>query len=181
MKDIPNESTNFTKRREKQVLDNLKVEIGLLQLRHENQEGRYQEIDEKMEAEISKLATGERRNILIKLWEEDCTRNELISQKRWEDKNVPWFVKYENTFRKEHENKNPYIKIGDENDGAKTYAEVVSNRTQRPPQPRPNNSEGCLNLRAENERKKHLDIVFIGHWNSLFFLYTFLVCVTFIF
>ena len=31
----------------KQVLDNLKAEIELLQPRHENQEGRYQEIDEK--------------------------------------------------------------------------------------------------------------------------------------
>ena len=112
-----------------------------------------------MKAEISKLATGERRNTLIKLWEEDCTRNELISQKRWEDKNVPWFVKYENTFSKNYENKNPYIKIGDENDGAKTYAEVVSNSTQRPPQPCPNNlerrQEPPTNLRVENERKKH--------------------------
>ena len=75
MKAIPNESTNLTKRREKQVLDNLKAEIELLQLRHENQEGRYQEIDEKKKAEISKLSTGERQNTLIKLWEEDCTRN----------------------------------------------------------------------------------------------------------
>ena len=83
MKAIPNESTNLTKRREKQVLDNLKVEIELLQLRHENQEGRYQGIDKKMKAEISKLATEERRNTLIRLWEEDCTRNELISQKLW--------------------------------------------------------------------------------------------------
>ena len=71
MKTIPNESTNLTKRREKQVIDNLKAEIELLQLRHENQEGKYQGIDEKMKAEISKLATGERRNTLIKLWEED--------------------------------------------------------------------------------------------------------------
>ena len=158
MKAIPNESTNLTKRREKQVLDNLKAEIELLQLRHENQEGKYQGIDEKMKAEISKLATGERRNTLIKLWEEDCKRNELISQKRWEDKNAPWFVKYENSFRKKHENKNPYIKIGDENDGAKTYAEVVANSTQRAPQQRPNNLEGRqeppTNLRAENVRNQ---------------------------
>ena len=46
-----------------------------------------------------------------------------------------------------HENhvgryQNPHITIGDENDGAKTYTEVVSNSTQRPPQPRPNNLEG---------------------------------------
>ena len=159
MKAIPNESTNLTKRREKQVLDNLKAEIELLQLRHENQEGKYQGIDEKMKAEISKLATGERRNTLIKLWEEDCKRNELISQKRWEDKNAPWFVKYENSFSKKHENKNPYIKIGDENDGPETYAEVVSNSTQRrAPQQRPNNLEGRqeppINLRAENVRNQ---------------------------
>ena len=49
MKAIPNESTNLAKRREKQILDNLKAEIELLQLRYENHEGIYQGIDEKNE------------------------------------------------------------------------------------------------------------------------------------
>ena len=52
MKAIPNESANLTKRREKQVLDNLKTEIELLQLRHENQEEKYQGIDGKIKEEI---------------------------------------------------------------------------------------------------------------------------------
>ena len=137
MKAIPNESANLTKRREKQVLDNLKTEIELLQLRHENQEEKYQGIDGKMKEEISKLTIGERRNALVKLWDEECERNEIISQKRWEEKNAPWFVQYEETFRKKYENKNPYIKIG-ENDGPRTYAQVASDTTSKPPQPRPN-------------------------------------------
>ena len=155
MKAIPNESTNLTKGREKQVLDNLKTEIELLQLRHENQEEKCRGIDGKMIEEISKLAAGEIRNALIKLWDEECKRNEYISQKRWEDKNAPWFVKYEETFRKKHENKNPYIKIGDNNDGIRTYVDAASNSAQRPPQPRPNYSERRqeppTNAGAENE------------------------------
>ena len=147
---IPNESTNLTKRREKQVLDNLKTEIELLQLRHENQEEQYRGIDGKMKEEISKLAARERRNALIKFWDEECKRNEYISQKRWKDKNAPWFVKYE-----KHENKNPYIKIGDNNDGIRIYADAASNSVQRPPQPCPNYSEGRqeppTNVGAENE------------------------------
>lgn len=142
MKAIPNESTNLTKRREKQVLDNLKTEIELLQLRHENQEEKYRGIDDKMKEEISKLTTGERRNALIKLWDEECERNEIISQRRWEEKNAPWFVKYEETFRMKHENKNPYIKIGENNDEPRTYAQVASNTKRKPPQPRPSRWEG---------------------------------------
>ena len=58
-----------------------------------------------MKEEISKLTVGERRNALVKLWDEECERNEIISQKRWEEKNAPWFVQYEETFRKKYENK----------------------------------------------------------------------------
>ena len=140
-KAIPNESANLTKRRKKQVLDNLKTEIEILQLRHENQEEKYRVIDGKMKEEISKFTIGESRNALVKLWEEECERNEIISQKHWEKKNAPWFVKYEETFRKKYENKNPYIKIG-ENDRPRTYAQVTSNTTSKPPQPRPNRWKG---------------------------------------
>ena len=50
-----------------------------------------------MKEEISKIATGQRRAFLIKLWEEDCNRNNEISQKRWEDKNAAWFDKFIST------------------------------------------------------------------------------------
>ena len=102
MKMIPNEPENLTRRREKHVLDNMRTEIDLLQVRHENQEEKYRGIDDKMTEEINKITTGERRNTLLKLWDEDCQRNEDISKKRWENKNAAWFAKYEETFKKIH-------------------------------------------------------------------------------
>ena len=61
---------------------------------------KYRSIDENMKEEINKITIGERQNILLKLWDEDCKRNEIISQKRWENKNAAWFTKYEETFKK---------------------------------------------------------------------------------
>ena len=52
-----------------------------------------------MREEISKIAAGQRRNFLLKLWGEHCERSKEISQKRSEKKNVAWFVKYEQSFR----------------------------------------------------------------------------------
>lgn len=109
MKCIRNESEDLTKRREKQVLDNFKTEEEILNLRQQNQEEKHQGIDNKMKEELCKLRTGERRNALLKLWDDDCRRNETISQKRWEKKNATWFINYEETFKKKYENKNPFI------------------------------------------------------------------------
>ena len=133
MKSIPNEPENLTKRREKQVLDNFKAEIELIRLRRENQEEKYKAIDNKMKEEISKIATGQRRAFLIKLWEEDCNRNNEISQKRWEDKNAAWFVKYEQSFRNIHANKNRFIKIGETAQTPRSYADAVSTPQYQPP------------------------------------------------
>ena len=47
-------------------------------------------MDHKMKEELSKLATGERRNALLKLWDDDCKWNETISQNRSEKKNATW-------------------------------------------------------------------------------------------
>ena len=126
MKAIPNEPEALTKRREKQVFDNLKVEIELLNLRKENQEEKYRNIDQKMKEEIQKIATGERQNMLLKLWNEDCTQNEDISHSRWEKRNAAWLAKYEVDFKTKYEDKNPYIKIGDDLDAPISYAEAAS-------------------------------------------------------
>ena len=64
MKTIPNEPENLRKGREKQVMDNLRTEIELLRLRQENQEEKYEAIDNKMKEEIIKIAVGQRRNFL---------------------------------------------------------------------------------------------------------------------
>ena len=66
MEVIPNEPEKLTKRREKQVPDNLRTEIELPQLRHENQKAKYRSTDKKRKEEINKITTGERRNTLLK-------------------------------------------------------------------------------------------------------------------
>ena len=75
-----------------------------------------------MKEELSKLATEERRNALLKLWDDDCKRNETISQNRLEKKNATWLIKYEETFSKTYANKNPFIKIGENNEAPRSYA-----------------------------------------------------------
>ena len=52
MKEIPNEPTNVTKRREKQTMDNFQAEKELLLLRSESQETKYKDLDSKMITEI---------------------------------------------------------------------------------------------------------------------------------
>ena len=73
---------------------------------------------------------------MIKLWEEDCNRNSYsyneISQKRWEDKNAAWFVKYEQSFRNIHANKNHFIKIGETAQTPRSYADAVSTPQYQP-------------------------------------------------
>ena len=76
MRAIPNEPENLRKRREKQVLDNFISEIEILRLRQENQEETFQAIDNKMKEEINKIASGQRRIFLLKLWEEDCDKKD---------------------------------------------------------------------------------------------------------
>ena len=126
MKPIANEPEALTKRREKQVLDSSRTEIELLHLRQESQEEKYKGKDDKIAEEINRLTSGQRRIALQKLWNDDCQRNENISQKRWENRNAAWFVKYEETFRKNHENKSPFIKRTDSTEVPQTYAAVVS-------------------------------------------------------
>lgn len=66
-----------------------------------------------MKEEISTLTTGGRRTALVKLWDEECERNEIISQKLWKEKKAPWFVKYKEIFRMKQKNKTLYIKTGE--------------------------------------------------------------------
>lgn len=140
MKAIQNEPESITQRREKQVMDNLKTEKELLILRSECQETKYKEIDTKMISEIEKQVTGQCRNFLVKMWQDDCKRNEEISEKRWTTKNQSWLNKYEETFKEKHQNKNPYIKIIDTNEKSMTYAEAAAK--QPPVRKRQSNAPG---------------------------------------
>ena len=62
-----------------------------------------------MKEEIQKVATGERQNMLLKLWNEDCKQNEDISHNRWEKRNA-WLAKYEGGFKKNMKIKTPILK-----------------------------------------------------------------------
>ena len=112
----------------------------------------------RLKSRISDIWDNNLKSRRLAYWQ--SYRNQNIADKytEWSELDTVILPKWLQ-IRKKHENKNPYIKIGHENDGAKTYAEVVSNSTQRPPQPCPNNLEGRqeppTNLRAESERKKH--------------------------
>ena len=82
IKHIANEPSNVTQRREKQAMDNFQAEKELLLLRSESQETKYKDLDSKIISEIEKLATGQSRNMLLNMWQEDCKRNEEISKKK---------------------------------------------------------------------------------------------------
>ena len=84
----------------------------------------------KMTNAIEKQTKGQSRSLLIKMWQEDCSRNEDISRKRWDNKNVVWLTKYAETFRLRHQDKNPFIKISDDKDKNKSYAEAAAKQTQ---------------------------------------------------
>ena len=63
---------------------------------------------------------------------------------------------------KKHENKNPFIKIAEDNTEPRTFADVASTRLQRPPQSRRNNQVTRQVSRptssAENERNQRSQI-----------------------
>ena len=126
MKDIPNEPTNVTKRREKQTMDNFLAEKELLLLRSESQESKYKDLDLKMITEIEKQATRQSRNLLLNMWQEDCKQNEEISKKRWQNSNQTWLNNYKEKFKVNYQNKNHFIKIADEKERNKTYAAAVT-------------------------------------------------------
>ena len=63
-------------------MDNFQAEKELLLLRSESQETKYKDLDSKIISEIEKLATGQSRNMLLNMWQEDCKRNEEISKKK---------------------------------------------------------------------------------------------------
>ena len=56
-------------------------------------------IDEEMSGIIADKCSGQRRQMLLKLWTEDVKREEEISQQTWDNKSKSWLTKYEQNFR----------------------------------------------------------------------------------
>lgn len=146
MKLIKNEPQNQQKRRERQVIDNLDAEIELLELRADSHVLKYKDCDTNMKDEITNKATGQLRAFTLKLWDEDCRRNEDISKKRWTSRNAPWLIKYEENFKITHANTNPYFKEGETPEPPRTYAQAASDN-------RPPIRQTAANFRNTNERQ----------------------------
>ncbi len=107
------------------------IDIELLQLRGEAHEEKCKEYDAKIKAEIERQTTSHTRIAVLKLWEQDCRRNEEISRKRWESRNLPWLNKYEEEFKRKHANTNRFINQPESQ--ISSYAQVTSqqNSTRR--------------------------------------------------
>ena len=84
------------------ALSELRTEIELLELRMQQHESRYKQIDEEMEQLFKQKSKGQVRNILLEMWKEEINYNEKISERRWQ-KNQRWLKQYEATFRTEYQ------------------------------------------------------------------------------
>ena len=113
LKEITGEPLNQTQRREKQCMDNYRAEKDLLELRAESHEAKYKTIDKEMHELLVKKASGRTRDILQKWWKEECSREEIISLKRWERQNSKFIANYEKNFINFYRNRNPFLKSDD--------------------------------------------------------------------
>jgi hypothetical protein len=110
MKEIQGEPDDQRRKRERQVLDNYRTEIELLELRSQSHAARVKQIDDEMDTLFGQKTNGQREILLKKLWRDECNHEEEISNKRWQSKNAVWLKKYAESFIKEYDNKNPFIK-----------------------------------------------------------------------
>lgn len=157
MREIRGEPEDQRRIRERQVMDSLTTEIQLLGLRSESQKANYQEHDSKIKEDIERKVTGQLRTFVLKLWEEDCQRDEEISKKRWSSRNQPWLANYEEDFKKIYLNKNPFIKEGGTPQQPNTYAQVARNNQQNQrqvPNTRNANDWQIVNRGRVNQRRR---------------------------
>ena len=98
IKPIRGEPLSQIKLREKQVAFNIQSEIDLMKLRAESHEERYQTIDKEMHEQFNKKVSGQKRELVKKLWKEECVQQEIRSKERWENSNIKWIERYEKEF-----------------------------------------------------------------------------------
>ena len=133
----------------------LQSEIELMKLRSESHEERYKNIDKEM---IDKKVSGQKKELLKKIWKEECTLEEIRSKERWENSNVKWTEKYETAFTKFYETRSPFIwdeqffppKIRNQK-GDQTKQQQQQQQQQQQPQPQQQQR------RQENNRINRID------------------------
>ena len=110
MKAIEGEPLTQTQRREKQVMYNFQTEIELLELRARSYEEKVHTIDQQMEELIYQKTSGQRRELVKKIWKDETVQEERIFLKRWENSTLKWFQHYEKEFLTFYDNKNLLMK-----------------------------------------------------------------------
>ena len=132
--------------REKLSLDKMHNEIELLRLRGSANEQKLQDIDHEMNELITSKAEGGIREEVLKLWKQECEKEERASLQRWE-KSDNWLSTYEEQFKNEYKTDNPFLKKVQKQ---KTYAEAAD--PQYNPQRRQNRRPSPIRQPQENGR-----------------------------
>ena len=128
-KKFNNEHSDQMSVRANAALSEFRTEIELQELRMQQHESRYKQIDEEMEQLFKQKNSGQVKTILLEMWKEETKYNERISERRWE-KNQRWLKQYETTFKAQYQNENPFF-TNDENKQKPSYAQATSNTQPR--------------------------------------------------
>ena len=88
MQVIEREPLTQTQRREKQVLYNFQTGIELLELRARSHKEKVRPIDQQMEELINQKTTGQGRDLVKKIWKDECEQEKRMSLQRWENSNL---------------------------------------------------------------------------------------------
>lgn len=107
--EIRGEPENQRVRREKLVLEKFKTEIDLLQMRGKYNEDKFQSIDHEVYLHFQKNLQPDILERIIKLWNDDCIKEETNSIERW-TKSEKWLLAFERKFKEEFSGKNPFFK-----------------------------------------------------------------------
>ena len=107
-----------------------------MKLRAEGHEERCQATDKEMQELLEKTLSGQRKELMKKMWKEECVKQEIRSKESWENSNEKWIAKYESEFTTFFASKNPFV--SDE----EFYSPNIRNKPAREQQQQPiNNAE----------------------------------------
>ena len=109
--EIKGEPENQRIRRENLALEQFKTERDLLEMRGQYNEDKFKSIDRDIQEFWDNKIPDSAFQILMKMWKNECLCEEQKSLERW-IKSEKWFQSYAAQFKKEHEDKNPFLKSG---------------------------------------------------------------------
>lgn len=152
----------------------MKGEIQLLHTRSENSQNKVIEIDEQMDSELKKKASGRILDILENTWKVNCEKEEKRSQDRWRMKEI-WQLhyvrKYGNSIVKNKNQKKPNENLPNRAARNKpSFSEIVNqNSTQENRKQSTSNEQQRSTLRPQENtrnrygRKQHIVPQYTGY------------------